>query len=142
RPAERPHRHGPALSGGVELLRRAPAAAGQRHQPGERGRELLHLGGPVQHAGPGRKRAHQHRQPVRGAPRPQGREVGRPARPLPDGVLHQVAGRPHRRPERRLEGARPLGLHQHPHALPHGGREGGDQQGDPVPAAAGPAGPL
>ena len=43
---------------------------------------------------------------------------------------------------RRLEGARSLGLHQHPRALLYGGREGNHQQGDPLPAPARSAGEV
>ena len=46
--------------------------------------------------------------------------VGGTARALPAGLLHQVDGRPHRRSQRRLEGPRPVGHHQHSHAVPHG----------------------
>lgn len=45
----------------------------------------------------------------------------------PDAVVSVSAigsGRSDRRPGRRLGGARSLGLHEHPHPLPHGGWQG------------------
>ena len=56
--------------------------------------------------------------------------------PYPIGLLHEVDGRPHRRPERRLEGPRAVGDGQHARAVPHGDRQGHDEQGDALPAAA------
>ena len=59
-----------------------------------------------------------------------------PARAVPDRLLHQVDGRSHRRPERGLEGPRPLGDREHARAVPHGSREGNDEQGDALSAEA------
>ena len=42
-------------------------------------------------------------------------------------------------PAKRLEGQGPVGDHQHARAVPHGDRQGHDEQGDAVPAAAGSA---
>ena len=86
--------------------------------------------------GLGDEHADQHREPVGGPARAQGREVGHPARPVSARVLHEVDGRAHRRPERRLEGPRALVHGQHAGAVPHGGREGDDEQGGEVSAAA------
>ena len=62
--------------------------------------------------------------------------------PYPIGLLHEVDGRPDRRSEGRMEGTRPLFDRQHPSAVPHGDRQGDDQQGDPLPAAPGSAGQV
>ena len=62
--------------------------------------------------------------------------------PYPTGLLHEVDGRPHRRSERRLEGPGPVGDGQHAHAVPHGDRQGHDEQGDALPAAARSAGEV
>ena len=62
--------------------------------------------------------------------------------PYPTRLLHEVDGRPHRRSERRLEGPRALVDGQHARAVPHGDREGHDEQGDEVPAASGSAGEV
>jgi hypothetical protein len=96
RSAERPTATGQHCPEGWTFYAEPLPQLGNVTSPGVR-RELLHVGGPVQHARPRRERADQHREPVRGAARAQGRGVGRPARPLSDGLLHQVAGRPHRR---------------------------------------------
>ena len=66
---------------------------------GQRRRQLLHVGRPVRHVGPRREHADQHRQPVRGAARAEGRQVGRAARAVSARLLHEVDGRPHRRSE-------------------------------------------
>ena len=68
--------------------------------------ELLHLGRPVRHVRAGQERADRHRQRQRVAARAGQRQVRQSARPLSDGLLRQVDGRPHRRSERRLEGQR------------------------------------
>ena len=44
--------------------------------------------------------------------------------PYPHGLLRQDVRRPHRRPERRLEGPRHLGVGGQPHAVPCGRRQG------------------
>ena len=62
--------------------------------------------------------------------------------PYPTGLLHEVDGRAHRRPERGMEGARHLDHDQHARAVPHGGGQGDDEQGDEVPVEAEPAGGL
>ena len=61
------------------------------------------------------------------------------ARALSAGLLHEVDGRPHRRSERGLEGQGAVGDLQHADAVPHGGRQGDDEQGGEVPAPAGSA---
>ena len=86
--------------------------------------------------GLGAGHADQHRQRRRSTARAEGRQVGRPARALPAGLLHEVDGRPHRRSRRRMERPRDLDHRQHPRAVPHGGREGDDEQGREVPAAS------
>ncbi len=62
--------------------------------------------------------------------------------PYPTRLLHEVAGRPHRRSQGGMEGPGPLGDHQHARAVPHGDGQGHDEQGDQVPAAAGSAGEV
>ena len=89
--------------------------------------------------GLGAQHADQHRQRVRRAAGAEGRQVGRPARAVSARLLHEVDGRPHRRSERRLEGPRAVGDRQHARAVPHGRRQGHDEQGDEVPAAPGSA---
>src|SRR5688500_2343461 len=100
------------------------------------------MGRQVQHVGSRRQRAHQHRQPIRSAARAQGRKVGSAACAISDGLLHQVAGRPHRRREGGLEGAWSLGDHQYARAVPYGRRQGKHEQGIQVPAPAGSAGEV
>ena len=62
--------------------------------------------------------------------------------PVPDRLLHEVDGRPHRRSEGRLEGPRPVGDDQHAHAVPHGDRQGHDEQGLSRAVASGSAGEM
>ena len=69
-------------------------------------------------------------------------QVGRAARAVPARLLHQVDGRPDRRCEGGVEGAGPVVDRQHAGAVPHGNREGHDQQSDPVPDAPGSAGEV
>ena len=71
---------------------------------GQRRGELLHLGRPVRHARPRQERADRHRQHQRRVAGAGRRQVRDPARALSDRLFHQGHGRPHRRPERRLEG--------------------------------------
>ena len=54
--------------------------------------------------GLGRNMPDQHRQCSRRAAGPEGRQVGGPSRSVSDRVLHEMAGRPDRRSERRMEG--------------------------------------
>src|SRR5262245_53769169 len=68
--------------------------------------------------------------------------MGGAPRAVSNGVLHEVARRPHRRPERRLERSRRLRHDQHTHAVPHGNRQGDDEQGDALPDEAGPVGEV
>ena len=100
------------------------------------------MGRPVRRARPREEHADQHRQRERGTARPQGRSVRHHARPVPTRLLHEVDGRPHRRPERRLEGPRHLDDRQHSRALAHGDRQGHDEQGGAVSGEAEPAGGL
>src|SRR5262249_17192187 len=92
------------------------------------------------------------RQPVGFAARAGRRPFCRAARTLSDGVLHQGARRPHRRSERRLEGARLMGELGQPHAAAYRGhrrasaRRAGRHTRDiveparrPIPAAPRPA---
>ena len=69
-------------------------------------------------------------------------QVGQSARPLSDGLLRQVDGRPHRRPERRLEGPRAVVDVRQPHAVPRRGRQGHAAQGRTLPVAARSAGAV
>ena len=62
--------------------------------------------------------------------------------PYPLGLLHEVAGRPDRRCQGGMEGPRALVHGQHARAVPHGGRQGDDEQGREVPAPAGPPGEV
>ena len=102
---------------------------------GQRRRQLLHLGRSVRHVRPGCEHADQYRQRVGRAARPQGWQVGRAARAVSARLLHEVDGRTHRRCEGRMEGERPLDDDQHACAVPHGDREGDDEQGDEIPDA-------
>ena len=77
-----------------------------------------------------------------GPARAEGRQVGGDARPVPARVLHQVDGRPDRRSEGRMEGARPLGDHQHAYPVPHGNGEGDHQQGLQAAGQAGAVGQV
>ena len=54
--------------------------------------------------------------------------------PYPLGVLHQVDGRPHRRPRHRLEGQGHLGDLEHPRAVPLRDRGRHPEQGGQLPA--------
>ena len=92
--------------------------------------------------GLGANMSDQHRQRVGRAARAEGRQVGRAARAVSARLLHEVDGRPHRRSEGRLEGTRAVGDGQHARAVPHGRRQGHDEQGGEVPAAAGSAGAV
>ena len=92
--------------------------------------------------GAGPRRAHQHRQRGRGAARAARRRVGRPARAVSAGVLHQVDGRPHRRPRRGMEGQGHLGDLEHPGPVPRRDRGGHPEQGGAVPAPSRPAGEV
>ena len=91
--------------------------------------ELLHLGRSVQHVRPRCRRADLHRQRQRCAAGAGRGKIRRAARPLPDGVLRQGHGRPHRRSERRVEGAWSLVDLWYANAVPCRGRKGHDEQG-------------
>ena len=123
-PAQRPDGDRPALPRGLDVLPEPLPQLKGVTDPGSAEGELLHVGRPVRHARPRRERADQHGQRVGGAARAEGRPVGDAARAVPDGLLHEVDGRPHRRPERRLEGPRPLGDGEHARAVPHGDGKG------------------
>ena len=92
--------------------------------------------------GLGPRRAHQHRECGRGAARAARRRVGHPARAVSAGVLHQVDGRPHRRPRHGVEGQGPLGDLEHPGAIPRRDRPGHTEQGGPLPAPSGRVGEV
>ena len=80
--AERPRSHGRSLPGGLDAAR--PAGSGLcTAATVQRRIQLLHLGGPARHAGPGQGRADRHRQPVRRRARAGRREHGHAAHPLP-----------------------------------------------------------
>src|SRR4029453_5101405 len=70
------------------------------------------------------------------------RPVRQPARPLSAGVFHEVDGRARRRSECRVEGQRLVGHRVHEGAVPHGRRQGDDEQGREVSAASGPTGEV
>src|SRR4051812_39439241 len=113
---------------------------------------VLHVGRLVQHLGAGRERADRDRQPVGFIARAGRRQNRRVARALSDGLFHQGAGRPHRRPERRLEGPLLMGEFGQPHPAAYRGdrrpgagrprRDAGDlvePAGRAIPAAPRPA---
>ena len=102
--AQRPDGHGPALSRGLDALRRAAAAAQGRDRSRQRRGQLLHVGRSVRHVRPRPEHADQHRQRVRRAAGAEGREMGRAARAVSDRLLHEMDGRPDRRSQGRLEG--------------------------------------
>ncbi len=66
---------------------------------------------------------------------PQDGQVGGHARSLPDGLLRQEHGRPHRRSQGRLEGQGHLVDVRHARSLAHRRRQGHNQQGRQVPVA-------
>ena len=139
--------NGPTATGkhcpeGWTLHHTSRAAIRESERAGQRGGELLHLGGSVRHFRPGQRRADRHRQFERFAVGPGGRKVRQPSRAVSSGLLRQVDGRPHRRSEGRLEGQRPVGDHRHPHAIPHGRRQRDEAQSREVPAAARSAGEV
>ena len=68
-----------------------------------------------------------HRSGFRGVTRPEGRPVGYPSSPVSTRLLHKVDGWSHRRPERRLEGQRPVGDGRQPCPLAHGDGEVDDE---------------
>ncbi len=138
-PRGRADRDGQAVSGRLDPLSFPRPAARERERDGQRRGELLHVGGPVRHVRARPRRADGHRQPQRIAPRARERHVRQPARAVSAGLLHEVDGRAHRRSGRGLEGQGPVGDGQHPRAVPHGRRQGDDEQGREVPAAPGSA---
>ena len=140
--AQRPGRHRQALPRGVDALSVPRSAIAERERARLSRGELLHLGRPVQHLRTGRERADGDRQRQRVAARAGQRAVGQSARPLSDGLLRQVDGRPHRRPERRLEGPRAVVDVRQPHAVPRRGRQGHAAQGRTLPVAARSAGAV
>ena len=140
--AERREGDGTALPRRLDVLSGAAAADQGRDRRRQRRGQLLHVGRSVRHVGPRREHADQHRQRLRSAARAEGRQLGGDARAVSDRVLHEVDGRPHRRSGEGLEGQGAVGHHQHARAVPHGNRQGDDEQGDAVPAAAGSAGEV
>ena len=122
---------------------------------GGAGKPVLHVGRPAQHSRPRRQCADRDRQPVGFAARAGRRPDCGVACPLPDGLFHQRAGRPHRRSECRLERARAVGEFGQPHASAYRGhRRAGPRRtrchpsnliepaDRPVPATPRPARPL
>ena len=105
------------------------------HRREQRRGELLHLGRPAQHVRAGRGRADLDRQRQRRADRAQGRQDGRAAVAISDGLLRQGVRRAHRRSERRLEGQRPVDHEWRQDALAHGRRQRNEAQGGALPAA-------
>ena len=87
----------------------ALAGTGLPGRSGRRGEPVLRLGRPAQHSGARRQCAVRNRQPVGFTARAGRRPDRRTARALSDGLFRQGARRPHRRPERRLEGPRAYG---------------------------------
>ncbi len=141
--------NGPTIANGRHCpegwtLYQFPGPAVREHQ-GRAGRgavELLHLGRSVRHPRARQGRADGDRQSVgrdRGAG---GRQVRLAARALPDGFPCEGARWPHRRSQRRLEGQRPVVDLCGPRALSHRRRQGHDQQGCQVSAAARSAGAV
>ena len=109
---------------------------------GQRRGQLLHLGRSVQHLRPRRQCPDLHRQRKRCIAGAGGWEVHRSARALPDGVLRQGFGRPHRRSERRVEGPRSLVDLWHTNAVPCRGWKGHDQQSCSFSTASNSAGAM
>jgi len=108
--------------------RNAPKALPSTRSPGRASRVIqaprrtvLPVGGLVQYPGARRQRAVRDRQPIGCAARAGRRADRRVARPQSDGLFRQEAGRPHRRPEDRLEGPRIMGDLGQSHAVPHRG---------------------
>ncbi len=62
--------------------------------------------------------------------------------PYPRGLLHQAPRRQHRRPERRLEGTRPVDDVGHAHRVPQRGRHAEPAQGLQGPGSPGSAGAV
>ena len=98
--------------------------------------ELLHVGGSVRHVRARQGRADRHGERQRVAAGARERPVRQPARPVSAGLLREVDGRAHRRSECRVEGQRPVGHRVHENAVPHGRRQGDDEQGRQVPVAS------
>ena len=132
---ERADRDRSALPARMGALR-DPGTADERRQPSwERRLPLLQLGGSAQHARTRRQHPHRDRQHVRLAARVPARRRGvrHPAGAVSDGVLLARHGWTHRRPERRVEGARRLGRLRHERGLALRGRQGDPGQLGQIP---------
>ena len=104
--------------------------------------ELLHLGRPARHAGARQGRAVCDRQSERVDHRAEGRQNDQFCGSVSYGLLRQNHGRPNRRPERRLERPRNLGVRGQPHAVPRRGRQRHCAEACEVPASPRSAGAL
>src|SRR5256886_152425 len=135
--AQWPERHGQALPRGVDALSIPRTAAQGRDRFGQRGGELLLVGGPAQHLRTGQRYADCDRQRQRRAACAQGREVRDSSRSIPHGFLREGARWPHRRPGRRLEGESVVVDLCHPGAVPRRGRQRHPVEGPEVPAPPG-----
>src|SRR5262245_33842742 len=141
-PAERPEGHRPALPRGLDALHRAAAAVQRCERRRQRRGELLHVGRSVRHARVGKEHADQYRERVRRPAGAQGWQVRRPARAVSDRLLHEVDGRPDRRPEWRVERQGVVVHGEHARAVPHGDRQRDNEQGVEDADAAEPAGEM
>ena len=94
-----------AMSGRLDALSIPGTAVQGRHRPGERRSRLLRMGRSLQYAGARAERADRVDQWRRVAPGARGRQVDQSAGTVPNGLLHQERGRPHRQQECRLEGS-------------------------------------
>ena len=137
--AQRPERDGQALPRRLDAVSVPRPEAGERDGDGQRRGELLHVGRSVRHVWARQERADRDRQRQRVAAGARERPVRQPSRPLSARLLHEVDGRAHRRSERGLEGQGLVGDRSHARAVPHGGRQGDDEQGREVPVTARPA---
>ena len=140
-PAQRPGGDRQPLPGRLRAAQvSGPVLRGlrERHRRGE----LLQLGRPAQHGGPRRERADLDREPQRRLRRAEGRADGDAAHSLSARLLRQGPRRAHRRPERRLEGPRPVEHQRRPHAVAEGRRQGLQAPRRAYPGPARSAGAL
>ena len=126
RAAERPDRDRQPLPRGLDPLSAARTPARRRNRERQRRNAVLRLGRPAQHVRAGRQHSVRDRQSERLADRAGRCQDGQSGRALPDGLLGQGAGRPHRRSQWRLERPRRLVEHRQPYAVPSRGRQGND----------------
>src|SRR5436190_16088410 len=121
---------------GLELLPLSrPGLRGSAER--ERGSELLQLGRSAQHLGPRREHADVDWELERRRARARERRVRDAAPTLSAWLLLEGLRRPDRRPERGLEGPRPLGAERRSHAVAQGRRQGHEAARRALPGAPG-----